>query len=604
MSATPPSSCSLCHRPLTVRAGDFCAHCGAPVSDAGGDTSSGLELDWEAAPELAARRLAATPKPEAEPAPGSEPEPAPFPALVMGEVVPLSEEDMALDWTEPPTAEVAPVAVPRSVPAGVRRQPEARTVEERAPGAREWRLLGLGVLALVGVGGVLLVQEALPERFPPLLEMGVLRPLLTGAPSDFFPPSAWALALLPWGLFALALGVAERLARRAGVPLDGLEWVALALLPGLNLVGAPYAMKALGTAAESRKQGLRLRPGTWAAVAVLLQAVAVALALGGSRSPGEALSGVAWVARLLSVAALGVVLAQVGRALGVLVRFVGTPEGGSNAPSPLWAGMLAATAVALVGVGYFRSSARACEPGTSPRQTRNAAGTWVSECVLPNGTKQGAEWKRGPEGRLLASGAYLAGQRHGTFRTWSERGVLLEELPYAGGLPHGKWTLFLPGGQRLLEETYVEGQLDGTSTAYHANGTPRLLKGYQKGVAHGRYATWFDSGLVEEEGTFEQGQASGVWVKRDRSGKVLEERNRGGTAGMSALMTAGASANALRAGHTTQWWKERLEQLRNRAMREPELVALYELTLRRARSSGFVVQEKPEGLVLALEPTR
>ncbi|HEX8438409.1 hypothetical protein [Archangium sp.] len=565
---------------------------------------AGLELDWDASPALAARRMAMQPgAPEEE------------------QVVPLSEAELALDGTEPPApgsvmppgglASTRTEPLPSAPVAVARELPSAGADVEEAPREPAWGLFALGVLTLVGTGGALLIQEALPERFPSLLEMVVLRPALTGVPSDFFPTSAWGLALLSWGLLALALGVGHRLALRAGSPLEigGLESVALVLVPGLGLVGGPYVLRALGKAAESRKAGSRLRLGERALLAVLLYAGAVALTIAEARSPGALVHAAALVARLLSGAAFAAVLAGVGRAFGVLARCGGRPvgrtRGEGSGPALVWAGMLAATGVALAGVWFFRSEWRACEPGTALRHTSGPGGERVSACVLPSGRRQGPEWVRGSDGRLLASGKYHAGQRHGSFRTLSEKGVLLEERTYAEGRPHGTWTLYQPSGERLLAEGYADGLLEGPSTLYHPNGNPRFLKNYQKGVAHGPHSTWFESGLVEVEGAFEQGKPSGWWAQRDQEGKVARQWSAGVTASedTAGVLALGVSnGGTLRAGHTPRWWKERLELLRNKAARDPTFVALYELTLRRARANGFTVFEKPEGMVVALQP--
>ena len=337
-------------------------------------------------------------------------------------------------------------------------------VEERSPDAAGWAALALGLLALAGSGAVLLVQAALSERFPSLLGMAVRMLAPIGAPSDFFSPSAWGLALLPWVLLALALGVGYRLARRAGAPLDmgGVEWVALVLVPGLHLVGGPYVLKALGAAAESRKAGLRLWLGTRALVAVVLHAGAVVLELSAAVSPGSFQLMAALAARVASVAAFAAGVVRYGQGLwraGALRREAGGKQGrggahteGSSGPSSsVWAAMLVATGVAIAGVWFFRSEGRACEPGTAPRHLGGSGGQQVLACVLPDGSKQGPEWVRGPDGRLLARGEYRAGQRHGLFRTWDGKGVLLEERSYAEDKPHGTWTLYQAGGQRLLD---------------------------------------------------------------------------------------------------------------------------------------------------------
>ncbi|MFY0581397.1 hypothetical protein ACN28S_50505 [Cystobacter fuscus] len=183
-------------------------------------------------------------------------------------------------------------------------------------------LFALGVLGLVGTGVALIAQAALPERFPSLLAMTVWVPSLTGVPSDFFPTSAWVLALLPWGLFALALSMGHQLARRAHVPFeqDAVQWVALALLPGVHLVGGPFVLGELELTAESQASELRLHLKVKTVVAVVLHVLAVVLGSRAARDSGELLLLAAMAARALSVAAFAVVLVGMGRALLVLMR--------------------------------------------------------------------------------------------------------------------------------------------------------------------------------------------------------------------------------------------------------------------------------------------
>ncbi|PTL85020.1 hypothetical protein DAT35_08245 [Vitiosangium sp. GDMCC 1.1324] len=85
------------------------------------------------------------------------------------------------------------------------------------------------------------------------------------------------------------------------------------------------------------------------------------------------------------------------------------------------------------------------------------------------------------------------------------------------------------------------------------------------------------------------------------------------TAGVSAVFMGDATLASsraagpsdvveLRAGHTREWWQERLGQLKGKAEKDSGSAALYALTLQRAKANGFVVFEKPEGVELALEP--
>ncbi|WP_211193842.1 toxin-antitoxin system YwqK family antitoxin, partial [Pyxidicoccus fallax] len=494
-------------------------------------------------------------------------------------------------------------------------------------------LMGTGALPLAGI--VLVMQAALPERFPSLLELALLAPVLTGAPSDFFPLSAWMLALLPWGLVALVLGMGHELARRARASLDwgALEGIALTLVPGVHLVGGPRVLGELGRVAESQDSGLDLRLKTKSVVAVVLHVAAVALAVvafRGAENPSLFLA--ASVAKALSVAAFAVVLAGLGQALLALKRAGEAPGaahtrmrtaarvGGVEHPrmAGVWAGALGVTGVLLVGGGFARSEAWACGEGTRTRRTVGENGSRTSACVLPDGRRQGPEQVRTPDGRLLASGEYQEGQPHGTFRTWSEAGVPWEERAYARGQPHGTWKLYGQDGRLAMEEAYVDGKREGASTTFHANGNPRSRKHYQKGAAHGRHATWFASGLVEVEGAFNQGRPSGWWVRRDVEGKLVKQWSEGGggtaeTAGVAAVFVGGSSlasslpqgateAEEVRGGHTRQWWQERLALLRSKSEKDPKVAALYQLTLERARANGFGVAEKPEGVELSLQP--
>ncbi|WNG42935.1 hypothetical protein F0U60_01610 [Archangium minus] len=621
MSTALPSSCPSCHHPLSLYEGR-CSRCGVLLEDTGSELEldlggdSGLELDLDRGPSRARQELdwdsLPVPAPQWSP-PSSSPAPAVSKATPSVSV-PTSQGAAA------PIENVEPVVALR-------------------PGAAR-KLLAVGVLALVGTAAVLLIQGLLPERFPPLLTMLVWVPAVTGAPSDFFPLSAWVLSLLPWGLFALALAVGHRLSLWARVPMEqGLvEGLGLALVPGVHLVGGPLVLGELGSSAESLEPGLRLGLKVRTVVAVVLDVLAVVLGMKAAREPGELLIVAAMTFRVLSVAAFAGVLLGVGRALRVLARASEAPvstggkgrgwgsaarAGGSKGPvvTAAWAGALGVCMVMVPLVWFLRSEARTCESGTELSQTQGAEGQWVGACVLPDGRRQGWAQTRAQDGRLLESGEYRQGQRHGTFRTWSERGVLLEELSYAEGKPDGRWKLFRPDGQRALELGYAGGQLSGESTTYYANGNPRYRKNYQRGVVHGRHARWFESGLVEVEGAFNQGRPSGWWVQRNAEGKVVKQWSEGGlssdeaTAGVSAVFMGDATLASsrvmgpsdvveLRAGHTREWWQKRLGELKGEAGRNSESAALYQLTLQRARANGFVVFEKPEGVELALEPVQ
>lgn len=608
MVPTTPSSCPSCHHPLSLYEGR-CARCGAAINGDGSglEQDSGLELDLDRSWQAPA--ASGAPVNEPPPPPPPAPKPAPTPRVTRPTpVVP---------------APAAPVVTEEFV--------------EVRPGPA-WVPRILGVLALAGTGGVLLAQAALPERFPSLLAMLVWMPALTGAPSDFFSPWAWVLALLAWGLFALALAMGHRLARRARVPLEQsvVEWLALVCLPGVHLVGGPWVLGELGSFAESQEPGLRVRLKARAVVAVVLHVLAVVLGIQAAREPGEPLLLAARGAQVLSVAAFALVLSGMGRALLALGRAgdalatesgkgrgwgSATRVGATSGPLVIaaWAGALVVTVAVMGSVWFLRREARACEPGTALRHTEGPEGRRVSACVLPDGRGQGWERTRAPDGRLLGTGEYREGQRHGTFRLWSERGVLLEELSYAQGQPDGRWTLYLPGGQRALELGYAGGKLEGENTTYYVNGNPRYRKTYQRGVVHGRHAKWFESGLVQVEGAFNQGRPSGWWVQRSAEGKVVKQWSEGGlsadeaTAGVSAVFMGEATLGSsraqfasdvveLRAGYTREWWQERLGQLKGKAGKDAESAALYQLTLERARANGFVVSEKPDGVELALEP--
>lgn len=240
---------------------------------------------------------------------------------------------------------------------------------------------------------------------------------------------------------------------------------------------------------------------------------------------------------------------------------------GAHAPSPLAAAVVTCTgdtfAVAeendLVLTGPARMEtfcARADGDRDGPYVT------WYSEedlwegrehgVVLDEGTyradqRHGRAVQHDDEGRLIAEGAYVDGQRDGTWIEWDESAspVEREEGTYRAGKRDGTFTeyrgddvvrtqVYVAGkmhGLRVQRESdggrceveYVEGRQQGLDRCWNARGKLIRESTWVDGHLEGLHRAWHANGKLEETGMYRDHEKTGVWTYYHANGKRSRE---------------------------------------------------------------------------------
>lgn len=97
--------------------------------------------------------------------------------------------------------------------------------------------------------------------------------------------------------------------------------------------------------------------------------------------------------------------------------------------------------------------------------------------------KSGRFERYAASGRKIAEGRYVAGQLDGTWREWTDDGVLSVEGAHSRGRQSGVWTTFAVGGQKLSEGTYRDGLAHGVFSFFAKDGRVLREIEYSDGVA-------------------------------------------------------------------------------------------------------------------------
>jgi antitoxin component YwqK of YwqJK toxin-antitoxin module len=172
--------------------------------------------------------------------------------------------------------------------------------------------------------------------------------------------------------------------------------------------------------------------------------------------------------------------------------------------------------------------------GTGTMLTFHANGNLASKTQLVDGAMDGKHEELTPRGRTLIDGRYAKDQKHGTWREYSEYGVLLAEQRYKRGKLDGVWKKFA-GGKLAVEATYKDGLAEGAYTEYHAGGAKAVVGQFAADKRTGTWTSYDASGSVTLTATYKDGVLEGPW--RQLVGGVVVE-------------------GEMRAGHRTGTWTQ------------------------------------------------
>ncbi len=123
-----------------------------------------------------------------------------------------------------------------------------------------------------------------------------------------------------------------------------------------------------------------------------------------------------------------------------------------------------------------------------------------SERIGPGGstTRVGPMKAWFENGQLRIEGGYdEQGKSSGRWRYWDERGALLREGDFAGGLREGDWVQYHSNGRKAYEGLLHVGQNEGPWRYWHENGALMAEGSYVNNLREGSWMFWDESGAVD-----------------------------------------------------------------------------------------------------------
>jgi len=497
-----------------------------------------------------------------------------------------------------------------------------------------------GLLVLVGV--LSCVQVALPRSFPPLSTW--IGALIGGGGSSV--DTAWLLlATLPWLLLAAAVNLlADRcqLATGEPFPMDRLTLSTGLLTPVYVVFGFPHALRAFAALAAERSPAAAVALRRWGSAAGWLMVphallVAVwAIPLAGPWGVAAGAAGALSLATLLGACAQ---LRQVTRMVELAGKVSALPAARSKGAlpvrppghrfAPLAAATLGLLALPLALHVPPLEDRESCPLGARERET--AQPNHVTEWLCMRGAKQhGHRVLRGAGAVLLSSWTYVNGHREGPLQEWSESGQLRKIQTWKNDIPDGRWATYSDRGLPLLSQEFSAGVLQGKSIRYGDEGRVLEETEYRAGLREGRSSEYWPDGGVRSQGAYRQNKKDGPWDEWNAAGvhtrhvvydlgqerEVQTFEHERAVQAILAKAQVDAERDAarppltdnprdlfteskLRAGHSIEWWENRLNDLRRRDPKPGEEL-LYELSLRRAQENGLEVVQVPGGVKVTM----
>ncbi|MFK7900191.1 MAG: toxin-antitoxin system YwqK family antitoxin [Cyclobacteriaceae bacterium] len=89
---------------------------------------------------------------------------------------------------------------------------------------------------------------------------------------------------------------------------------------------------------------------------------------------------------------------------------------------------------------------------------------------MRTGVKHGHAAYYYENGALKESGNYVNNKKHGLWKTWNKKGILVSTIPYKVGEKHGSGSLFHDNGIQKMTMTYDKNAKVGTWISYNEKG--------------------------------------------------------------------------------------------------------------------------------------
>ena len=180
--------------------------------------------------------------------------------------------------------------------------------------------------------------------------------------------------------------------------------------------------------------------------------------------------------------------------------------------------------------------------GTGTMLTYHTNKKVSSKQGMVDGQMQGLYQELTPRGKVVVEGHYYADKKHGSWREWTDFGVLMLEQHWKYGKLDGAVKKF-DNGKLVSSATYKMGKVEGpyqelrdgkpwltgqfaadkrtgTWTTYDADGGVALTATYKDGVLDGPWKQT-ENGVVTE-GTMSAGRRTGTWTRTERGGATQQ----------------------------------------------------------------------------------
>lgn len=125
--------------------------------------------------------------------------------------------------------------------------------------------------------------------------------------------------------------------------------------------------------------------------------------------------------------------------------------------------------------------------------------------------------------KIKAKGKYINEKKDSLWSFYDEDGKLLSTENYNNGLKEGKSIIYYTDGTILEEGNYKNDKKNGSFKQFYPDKQIKMESSYKDGVMIGKNAFYYPNGMLANIGYLnEKGNKFGVWLSKDKDGKVTE----------------------------------------------------------------------------------
>jgi len=124
---------------------------------------------------------------------------------------------------------------------------------------------------------------------------------------------------------------------------------------------------------------------------------------------------------------------------------------------------------------------------------------------------------------IKAKGKYVNEKKDSVWSFYDEGGKLLSTENYKNGLKEGKSIVYYIDGNLLEEGNYKNDKKNGSFKQFYPDKKIKMESTYKDGTMIGKNAFYYPNGMLANIGYLnEKGNKFGVWLSKDKEGKVTE----------------------------------------------------------------------------------